>query len=103
RMVRLGDGWMLNTRSSQQALPLIDKLNPFLEAAKRDRSSFGTDVLISLSYVSQENWAENVHSMEQAGATYLSINTMGMGFEQPSQHLAALTRFAQEFGLSKRA
>ena len=103
RMVRLGDGWMLNTRSSEQALPLIDKLNPFLQAAGRDRSTFGTDVRIGLAYIKEEDWAENVHSIEQAGATHLSVNTMGMKFTQPSQHLEVLTRFAREFGLSRKA
>jgi hypothetical protein len=43
---------------------------------------------------------EEVERWRNAGATHLSINTMGAGFKTVDEHLAALTATAEALGLN---
>lgn len=99
RMARMGDGWMLNLRSIEQAQPLLDKLFQYLDDAGRDRSSFGLEPRLNMSLIEQDGWVSFMHSWEQLGATHLMVNTMGCGFESPSAHIKALRKFAKIAGL----
>jgi len=99
RMARMGDGWMLNTRTTEQALPLIDKLNRYLKEAGRDPSSFGLEPRLNMNLIKPEEWMSFVHKFEELGATHLTVNTMGMENDTPSKHLAALAQFAKAIGL----
>jgi probable F420-dependent oxidoreductase len=95
RMVRLGDGWMLNVRSIEQTRPKLEQLNKYLEQASRDKASFGLDLRLNMNLVGQEHWTDYLKSLEGLGATHVTINTMGCGFTNPSAHIEALTRFAR--------
>ncbi|OGO27442.1 MAG: LLM class F420-dependent oxidoreductase, partial [Chloroflexi bacterium RBG_16_54_11] len=99
RMARLGDGWILNINTLEQAQPLLDKLNHFLEQAGRDKSTFGLEPRLNMSQVPQEGWESFTKAWEAASATHLMVNTMNCGFDTPSRHVEALATFAQTFGL----
>lgn len=95
RAARLGDGWMPNYRTVEQAQPALEALKRYLEAAGRDPLAFGLETRLSLSLVEEKDWTAVLKSWEEAGATHLSVNTMGCGFQTPSEHIQALQRFAQ--------
>lgn len=99
RMARLGDGWMPNIYKLEQARPLLDKLNFYLDQEGRERSSFGLEPRLNLSQVDQDGWLDYMRTWEGLGATHLMVNTMGCGFETSSAHLEALKRFADMAGL----
>ena len=99
RMARIGDGWMLNIRTFEQARQALDKLNQYLEEAGRDRASFGIDLRLNLSMVESDGWMNFIHSCEELGATHLTVNTMGCGYETTSAHIEALKQFAGVIGL----
>jgi len=99
RVSRIGDGWMPNYRTVEQARPALDQLAQFLAEAGRDKASFGLEPRLNLSLVAEEGWADYLRSWEREGATHLSVNTMGCGFDSPAKHLAALKHFAEAFGL----
>lgn len=99
RMARLGDGWMLNVRSIDQAQPLLDKLHQYLEEAGRDRASFGLDIRLTMSVVEQDGWIDFVQACERLGTTHLTVNTMGCGFDTVNAHIQALKRFAKMVGI----
>jgi probable F420-dependent oxidoreductase len=99
RMARLGDGWMLTTRTLDQSRPLLEKLFQYLEAAGRAKTSFGIDPRLNMSLIGPDGWESFIRTWEELGATHLTVNTMGMGFDTPAKHLAALTNFAQMFRL----
>ncbi|NJD59490.1 MAG: LLM class F420-dependent oxidoreductase [Anaerolineales bacterium] len=100
RMARMGDGWMLNIRSLEQARPALDKLANYLEEASRDKTSFGIDLRLNLSLVGLEAWQDFTHTCEELGASHLTVNTMGMGNDTPLKHLSALQSFATAIGLT---
>ena len=99
RMARLADGWMVNQRSIEQAKPLYDKLLRYLEDEHRDRASFGIEPRLNLSSITQEGWTNFIRGWEELGATHLTVNTMGCGFDTTSAHIQALKRFAETIGL----
>jgi probable F420-dependent oxidoreductase len=103
RMARLGDGWMVNARSIEQARPLLNKVLQFLKEAGRDQSSFGIEVRLNMSLIHHDGWINFVRAWEELGATHLTVNTMGCGYETPSAHVDALKRFAETFDLQAEA
>jgi probable F420-dependent oxidoreductase len=100
RMVRLGDGWMLNTRSLEQMRPALDKLKLYLDEAGRDPSTFGIDVRLNMSLVGAEAWQGHTQAYRELGATHLTVNSMGCGFTTPAGHIEALREFAIRLGLN---
>lgn len=101
RAAQLGDGWMLSSRITEAAEPLLEKLNLFLEEYKRDKSTFGIEPQLNLKLVPMEGWEKFVQSWQSLGATHLMVNTMGMGFTTPAAHIDALTQVAQVLGVQK--
>ena len=99
RMTQLGDGWILGFRSIEQAYPAMDKLNLYLEEAGRDRASFGIDSRLNLSQIGPEGWTSFIRTWEELGATHLTVNTMGCGYETTSDHIKALKQFGKMIGL----
>ncbi len=103
RMARLGDGWMMNVRTFEQAEPLLQKLHGYLAEAGRDHSTFGIEARLNLSLVGQDAWDSFIQAWEKLGATHLMVNTMGCGFDTPTAHIQALKRFADTIGLQNLA
>jgi probable F420-dependent oxidoreductase len=99
RMARLADGWMTNHRSAAEAAPAIQTIERTLAQAGRPRGSFGIEARIPYGDGNADTWHTLMRDWLAAGANYFSVNTMGRGFQKPSQHLAALERFAQAIGV----
>jgi probable F420-dependent oxidoreductase len=99
RMARLGDGWMTNHRTAQDARPSLGRLEEYLAEAGRPMADFGVEARISYGDGDPARLQALRHDWQQAGATHLSVNTMGAGFHSPDEHLQALTTFAREMGL----
>ena len=97
RAARLGDGWMTNDRKAENALPALDRLKKYLEQFGREPGSFGLEARLRLADTRLKDLEHALRAWEQAGATHLSLNTMGCGFQSPEQHLGALREFAQAF------
>jgi len=100
RMTSIGDGWMLNIRTIEQAHLKLDNLNQYLEAAGRDKASFGIDSRLNMNLIKPDEWISFMQTWEELGATHLTVNTMGCGYETTSAHIEALKRFAEIIGLS---
>jgi alkanesulfonate monooxygenase SsuD/methylene tetrahydromethanopterin reductase-like flavin-dependent oxidoreductase (luciferase family) len=100
RVARLGDGWMPNTRSPQDARPLFQKLHRYLEEEGRDPNELGIEARIPYGEEDPEGWQALIHDWKALGADTFSINTMGHGFNTPAGHLSALKKFAEGVGLS---
>lgn len=97
RAAVLGEGWIPNYRTVEQAQPSLDALKRYLEQEGRDPQGFGLEPRLNMSLVEQKDWQATVKSWQAAGATHLTVNTMGCGFQSPSEHLQALERFAKAF------
>lgn len=95
RIARLADGWMINIRSVEDARPAVELLYHSLEEAGRDRSSFGLEPRMAYGDGNPDTWERTIQGWADLGATHLSINTMGLGFSSPAEHLSAIRIFAE--------
>jgi probable F420-dependent oxidoreductase len=100
RMARIGDGWMMNIRTIEQARSKLDTLNHYLEVAGRDKASFGIEPRLNMNLIKPDEWIGYMQTWEGLGATHLTVNTMGCGYDTTSAHIEALKQFAGIIGLS---
>jgi probable F420-dependent oxidoreductase len=99
RMAKLGDGWLPSTRPIEQARLMLDNLSHYLETAGRDKSTFGIEPRLNLSQVGADGWNDFIQTWKELGATHLTVNTMGCGYETVSAHIEAITQFSTLTGL----
>jgi len=99
RTARLGDGWLPNYRQAAQAKPALEKLAHFLDEAGRSWSDFGIEARLQYDPADTNSRQSLADEWRHAGATHLSINTMGCGFSTPAEHLRAMAGLAHEFDL----
>lgn len=94
RAGRLADGWFPQVRPG----PELDEARQVVEqaavAAGRDPALLGMEGRVSWRD-SQEKLAEHVASWRDAGASHISVNTMGSGLRTVDDHLAALEAAAE--------
>jgi probable F420-dependent oxidoreductase len=95
RAARLGDGWMPGVRQAAEARPALAIIHAELAAAGRDPASFGLEPRLHYKDGTPETWRATLQGWQAVGATHASFNTMGCGFTQPAQHLAAIRHFAE--------
>lgn len=100
RMARIGDGWMVNIRTIEQAEPALSKLIGYLEESGREKATFGIEPRLNMNLITSDDWLTFIHRWEVIGATHLAVNTMGCGYETPSAHLKALNQLAEMVGIS---
>ncbi len=103
RAARLGDGWMPNYRSAEEAAPTLETLHRLLTEAGRDPAAFGIEARLNMRSFTPAEWQGHLSAWQQAGATHYSINTMGCGYQTPQQHIAAIQQFAKIAGLTNEA
>lgn len=101
RIARIGDAWMINIRTPDEARPAVEQLRRFLHEAGRDPAAFPMEARLVFGDGRAETWRERMHKWQELGVTYLAFNTMGHGFDTPAAHLDAIRKFAQAFETAK--
>jgi probable F420-dependent oxidoreductase len=99
RTARLGDGWMPMYRTPNDALPALEKLARYRQEAGRASLPFGIEPRFSYADGDANVWLSLIQGWQAAGATHISFNTMGHGFDTPAKHLAAVRLLANAAGL----
>jgi len=99
RMARLGDGWMPRYRRVADAKASLDKINQLLEENGRNAREFGIEFRTPFGEGNPDEWLAILREWEEAGATHMSVITMGAGFDTPDKHLEALRKFAEITGI----
>lgn len=100
RLAVMGDGWLPNHLRPADLQPSLDKIDGYLAEVGRTRDEIGLEPRLHLSRTPSAAYESTVAGWEAIGATHLSVNTMGCGFETPDAHLTALRAFAATCGLS---
>jgi probable F420-dependent oxidoreductase len=95
RAARLGDGWIPNYRSAEDARPALEKLAGYLAEQARPWEGFGLEARIPYRDGDPTAWRPVIEAWRQAGATHIGLNTMGAGLASAADHLAALRKFAE--------
>jgi probable F420-dependent oxidoreductase len=100
RAGRLGDGWFPMVPPG----PKLDEAKAVVDAAAvaagRDPAAIGMEGRASWGPGGLDTVLGEVQRWSDAGATHLSINTMGAGFASVDEHLAALATAAEALQLS---
>ena len=99
RTARLGDGWMPMYRTAADALPSLDKLARYRLEAGRSSRPFGIEPRFSYADGDASVWLSLIEGWQAAGATHISVNPRGHGFDTPAKHLAAVRLLADAAGL----
>ncbi|HLE14205.1 MAG TPA: LLM class F420-dependent oxidoreductase [Anaerolineales bacterium] len=94
RTARLGDGWMPNYRTPEDARNALGLLQRFIEEVGRKPGGLGIEARLPYGEGSPEMWRLLARDWQAVGATHLSFNTMGVGLSTPAEHLKAITDIA---------
>lgn len=95
RVARLGDGWMPGFRTAEAAAESLDTLDRYLAEQGRGRADVGLEPRLHWGAGDLDALGRTLEGWRAAGATHVSLNTMGAGFRSPDEHLGAVRRFAE--------
>ena len=94
RIAMMGDGWLPNYRTAEDAAPSLDLLNQYLAEAGRSREDIGLEARLHSRLGDRETLLKRMAKWQDAGATHISLNTMGAGFQSLGEHITAISEFA---------
>lgn len=94
RIAKMGDGWMPGYRTAAAAAPALAQLDEQLAQYGRSRTDIGLEPRLQWREGSLPELVQQREEWRAAGATHLSINTMGSGFSSVQEHIDALRQFA---------
>jgi len=95
RIAAMGDGWLPNFRTVDEAVPSLQKLTGYIEKAGRQPADVGLEPRLGYGNGDAEEWGKISQTWKAAGATHLSVNTMGAGLDTPQKHIQAIRRMAE--------
>jgi probable F420-dependent oxidoreductase len=95
RVVKFGDGWMPNYRRAADIQPHLEVLEGLLAAARKKRSDIGLEARMQFGGGDAGTWKQTFEEWNAIGATHITINTMGVGFDTPQKHIEAVRQFAE--------
>jgi probable F420-dependent oxidoreductase len=100
RAGRLGDGWFPQLPPGPELVAAKATVEAAAVAAGRDPGGLGMEGRISYSRAGADAVAAAVQAWERAGATHVSVSTMGAGLATVDEHIAALAAVAGAIGPS---
>ena len=101
RIATMGDGWLPNHRSAEDAAQALDQLGTYLAEAGRTMDTVGIEPRLRYENGDPNTWRELAQGWAAAGATHLTMITMGAGFSTPEEHIQAIGRYADALELKK--
>jgi len=101
RAGRLADGWFPQMSPGPRFEEALGHVRAGAEAAGRDPATLGLDARIGL-FRGADAAAARFEQWRTAGATHISVNTMGIGAVGVDAHISALWELAKAIGLPPR-
>ncbi|MGC2191767.1 MAG: LLM class F420-dependent oxidoreductase [Candidatus Dormiibacterota bacterium] len=101
RAGRLADGWFPQASPGEALERARSLVAEGARAAGRDPSELGMEGRVSWGTGGIEHLLDQVGSWREAGATHLSLNTMGAGLRSVDDHLSVLAECAAALGLTR--
>ncbi len=95
RIARLADGYFPQFLPYEEGRATIERFRSFLRDAGRDPATFPIEGRITASRVrgGMEAWVDAAEHFRDLGCTHLELNTMGLGYLKPDEHIEALRAF----------
>ena len=103
RAGRMGDGWFPQVPPGPRLDEARAEVAAGAESAGRDPGSLGMDGRVTLRSGELDRLVDEIGAWERAGASHVSVNTMGAGLGAVGGHLAALEELARQLRLGKGA
>jgi probable F420-dependent oxidoreductase len=100
RIGRLADGWFPMVAPGPKLDEARASVGAAAAAAGRDPAALGMEGRVSWTHGGVPVLMDHLDRWRTAGATHVSVNTMGAGLGAVDGHLAVLTRVATELGLT---
>jgi probable F420-dependent oxidoreductase len=100
RIGRLADGWFPMVAPGPKLDEARAAVGAAAAAAGRDPAALGMEGRVSWTHGGLPVLMDHLDRWRTAGATHVSVNTMGAGLGTVDGHLAVLTRVATELGLT---
>lgn len=94
RVARVGDGWLPNYRTAEDARPYLETLDGYLAENGRTRADIGLEPRLRYDKGDLDAHARTIEGWQTAGVSHLTLVTMYAGLKTPEEHLAAIGRFA---------
>ena len=94
RIAHMADGWLPNYRTPEDARPSLDKLRQYVQKEGRDWADIGIEARIYYKGGTPTSWSELARAWKAAGATHLTVNTMGAGLPDAAAHMTAIREVA---------
>ncbi len=101
RIARMGDGWLPNYRTATDAAEALKKLEIALYENGRSLQDLGIEPRLKFGDGDPKGWCAISQDWEEAGATHLTVNSLGAGFNTAQQHINGLKTFAKALGVSE--
>jgi probable F420-dependent oxidoreductase len=95
RVGRIADGWFPMVRPGGGLDKALEIIGEGAAEVNRDVSDIKFEGRLEYSVRDHAKIAEHARRWQQAGASYLSLNTMHAGLTSVDEHIAALTEMAQ--------
>jgi probable F420-dependent oxidoreductase len=99
RIGRLADGWFPQVAPGPQLQEAKATVAEAAEEAGRDPGSLGMEGRVSWQSEGAGGVAEQIGRWKEAGASHVTVNTMGVGLKTIDDHLHALGATAEALGL----
>jgi alkanesulfonate monooxygenase SsuD/methylene tetrahydromethanopterin reductase-like flavin-dependent oxidoreductase (luciferase family) len=98
RVARYSDGWFPQFRpGTDTATTMMETLRGYVADAGRDMSEIGIEGRFSAGG-SPDDWSTAAEGWRALGATHLSVNTMGLGYTSPREHIDQIRRVKEAMG-----
>lgn len=95
RVAASSDGWLPNYRAAEDGVEALARLKKYLAEAGRTMEDIGIEPRLRYEDGDPSTWRELAEGWASAGATHLTMITMGAGFSTPQEHIQAITRYAE--------
>jgi probable F420-dependent oxidoreductase len=100
RIGRLADGWFPQVPPGDHLAAALDVIGAAAKDAGRDPAAIGMEGRVAWSPGDPDRFARQVERWRAAGASHVTVNTMGAGLPTVDDHLAGLAEAARVAGVA---
>ena len=95
RVAKIADGWLPNYHTVDDASEALEKLEGYLSEEGRNMADLGLEPRLRYGSGDPEEWRKIAEDWKDAGASHMTVITMGQGYETAEEHIGAIEAYAE--------